>query len=189
MAKVYEDGISDSLAAWIHDQPVFFVATAPSSGGHVNLSPKGYDTLRVLSANQVAYRDYTGSGAETAAHLRDDGRITLMWTAFEGNPRIARVHGTGRLITETDDAYAKLDEILPDPAQGARAIVVIDADRVSTSCGFGVPLMELVGERDIMADWANKKGPEGIAAYQDTHNRTSIDGLPALPEPVSESSP
>jgi hypothetical protein len=179
MAKEYAAGIDDDLAAWIAAQPVFFVATAPSSGGHVNVSPKGYDTLRVLGPRRVAYRDLTGSGAETAAHLRDDGRITLMWTAFEGPARITRVQGSGQVLLEGDDGYDELDAVLPAPV-GSRAIVVVDADRVSTSCGYSVPLMELRGDRDTLLKWADRKGEDGLATYWEERNARSIDGLPAL---------
>jgi hypothetical protein len=179
MATVHEGGIDDDLRTWIESQPLFFVATAPSTGGHVNVSPKGYDTLRVLGTHRVAYRDLTGSGAETAAHLADDGRITLLWCAFDQPPRIARVHGQGWLHTPASPGFAELDHQLPT-LPGARAIVEIIADRVSTSCGYSVPLMEPAGDRDTLVRWAEAKGDDGLAAYWEAKNRTSIDGLPAL---------
>lgn len=179
MATVLPSGIDDDLRAWIHAQPLFFVATAPSLGGHVNVSPKGYDTLRVLGRNRVAYRDLTGSGAETAAHLADDGRITLMWCAFDQPPRIARVQGQGRVFTPETPGFGDLDPLLPT-LPGARAIVEVDADRVSTSCGYSVPLMELASERDTLLRWSEAKGDDGLVAYRADRNATSIDGLPSL---------
>lgn len=178
MAKVFEQ-IDDALADWIHKQLVFFVATAPSSGGHVNVSPKGYDTLRVLGPRRVAYRDLTGSGAETAAHLYDDGRITLMWNAFDDPPRIVRVQGQGRYLVAGDAGYDKLDHFLPVEV-GARGIVVVDADRISTSCGFAVPRARDLERRDTLEKLERRRGEEETRAYQDRHNTRSIDGLPAI---------
>jgi predicted pyridoxine 5'-phosphate oxidase superfamily flavin-nucleotide-binding protein len=180
MGATLDDGLDEDLIGWIHAQPLFFVATAPASGGHVNVSPKGYDTLRVLGPHHVAYRDLTGSGAETAAHLRDDGRITLLWCAFDQPPRLVRVQGRGRLLLEGDDGYADLDAELPT-RDGARAIVEVVADRVGTACGYSVPLMELVGERDTLARWAAAKDDDELDAYRRRKNARSIDGLPALP--------
>jgi hypothetical protein len=179
MGKVLPDGIDDELRVWLEAQPLFFVATAPSSGGHVNVSPKGYDLLRILGPNHVAYRDLTGSGAETAAHLADDGRITLMWCAFDQPPRIVRVQGTGRTLVAGDDGYDDLDAVIPTKP-GARAIVEVFADRVATSCGFGVPRMDLVGERDALQRWAEAKTDEELERYRAEKNARSIDGLPAL---------
>jgi hypothetical protein len=173
--------ISDDLAQWIAAQPMFFVATAPEQGGHVNVSPKGYDTLRVLGPNRVAYLDLTGSGIETIAHLRDNGRITLMWCAFEGAPRIARVYGTGTVhaagTTEFDELTAHFT-----PIPGMRSVIDIEVDRVSTSCGYAVPLMTYEGERDRLVRWAEAKGDDGIPKYWATKNRASIDGLPGWPQ-------
>jgi hypothetical protein len=185
VSKVVEGGLTDELTDWVHAQPLFFVATAPASGGHVNVSPKGYDTLRVLGPFHVAYRDLTGSGAETAAHLRDDGRITLLWCAFDHPPRIVRVQGSGRVLVPGDDGFDLLDDVLPT-RPGARSIVEVHADRVSTSCGFAVPLFELVGERDTLARWAEGRSDEDLEVYRRTKNARSIDGLPGLPgtEPV-----
>jgi hypothetical protein len=177
VATVLPSGIDDDLRTWIEAQPMFFVATAPSSGGHVNVSPKGYDTLRVLGPERVAYRDLTGSGAETAAHLADDGRITLLWCAFDQPPRIARVHGRGRYHTPESSGFADLDRVIP-ALPGARAIVEVEADRVSTSCGYSVPLMEAVEQRDTLVRWAEAKGDDGLATYRAEKNGASIDGLP-----------
>lgn len=173
--------ISPQLADWWRAQPMFFVATAPAgSEGHVNLSPKGHDTLRILDTNRVAYLDLTGSGIETIAHLRENGRITLMACAFNGNPRISRIYGTGLvhpLGTPEFDALAGEFPELP----GRRAIIEIGVERVTTSCGYAVPLMDLVADRDRLIEWAEKKGDDGIEEYWGKKNRASIDGLPGLP--------
>jgi hypothetical protein len=168
--------ITPALAEWLRDQPMFFVATAPRDG-HVNVSPKGYATLRVLGERRVAYLDLTGSGVETIAHIRDNGRVTLMWCAFSGNPRIARVYGTGRVH---ELGSAGFDELAPnfDLLAGARAIIDIDVDRISTSCGYAVPLMDLVEDRDRLQRWAEAKGEPGLVDYRAGKNAASIDGLP-----------
>ena len=182
MGRVYE-GIDDRLAAWIVAQPVFFVATAPlAATGLVNCSPKGNrDELAVLDERTVAYLDQTGSGAETIAHLRENGRIVLMCTAFSGPPRIVRLHGTGRVVVPGDPAHAPLAARFPGAAgPGARAIVVVEVGRVADSCGYGVPRLAFEGHRAAMDEWAERKGVDGIRAYQAVHNATSLDGLPAL---------
>lgn len=178
MGKTVE-AISDELAAFIGAQKIFFVATAPlESDGHVNLSPKGLDTFKVIGPNEVAYLDLTGSGIETVAHLKQNGRICIMFCAFEGRPKIVRLHGRGEVLVE-GATFDSLSEQLPH-FDGARSVVRVDVERVSTSCGFGVPLYEFVGERDNMAQWVEKKGPEGIAAYHEEKNAVSIDGLPGF---------
>jgi hypothetical protein len=177
MAKVY-DGISRTLQTFIEAQPLFFVASAPlSEEGHVNLSPKGLDSLRVLSPNRVAYLDLTGSGNETAAHLQENGRITFLFCAFAGAPRILRLYGTGRVVLPGSDGW---DDLAPRfPAHpGVRQIVVADVQRVQTSCGFAVPLMEHVGDRETLHRWAEAKG-DALPAYREKNNARSIDGLPA----------
>ncbi|MCW2598950.1 MAG: pyridoxamine 5-phosphate oxidase [Frankiales bacterium] len=186
MAKVY-DGLEDDHVRWIGEQQVFFVATAPLAGdGHVNLSPRGLDCLSVLGPRQVAWVDYTGSGVETIAHLRENGRITLMWCAFSGPPKILRVHGRGRVCLAGSREY---DEVVArHPSHlSTRAVIVVDVDRVSDSCGYGVPLMDLVGERDQLTRWAENRGPEGLVTYRAENNAHSLDGLPGLtPEPVDD---
>ena len=179
MAKIYPE-ITHELAAWIRRQHLFFVATAPLSGdGHVNCSPKGLDSFAILDAHTVAYLDFTGSGAETIAHLRENGRITIMFCALEGAPKIVRLHGTGRALEPHMPEFSKLRSCFPD-SPPVRSIIHIDVTRVTDSCGFGVPLFEYVGERDAIAKWAAAKGEAGLAAYQAENNRQSIDGLPAL---------
>ena len=172
--------IDNRVEEFITSQPLFFVATAPSGGGgHVNLSPKGLDTFRVLSPTQVAYLDLTGSGAETIAHLRQNGRITLMFNAFMGRPKIARLYGTGQAIFPSAADFPELKARFLD-LPGLRSIIRVSVTRVSTSCGFGVPLMELKEERHELIDWATRRGESGIAAYQATKNQLSIDQLPAV---------
>jgi len=168
------------LAQWWREQPVFFVATAPSGdGGHVNLSPKGYDTLRVLAPNRVAYLDLTGSGVETIAHLRDNGRITIMACAFSGNPRISRIYGRGTVHPLGSPEFDALAPEFPD-LPGRRSIIDVAVDRVTTSCGYAVPLLDLVDDRDRLLDWAEGKGADGIAQYWATKNTLSVDGLPGI---------
>lgn len=181
MGRVLE-AIDDDLAAWMEAQPVYFVATAPSGdGGHVNLSPKGYDSLRVLDERTLAYLDLTGSGVETIAHLRQNGRIAVMLCAFEGKPRIVRCHGRGAVVLPGDEGFDELVGRFP-PLPGVRSVIRVDVERVSSSCGFGVPLMDLVGPRDTLVGWAERKGPDGLADYWADRNATSIDGLPGVPE-------
>jgi hypothetical protein len=179
MARAY-DAISDELADFIAAQHMFFVATAPSGHqGRVNLSPKGLDTFAVLDANTVAYLDLTGSGVETIAHLRDNGRITIMFCAFEGKPNIVRLYGRGEVIPVGE---READALLPrfGSYPGARSVIRVRVDRVSTSCGYGVPLLEYEGERDQLLKFAERRGPDGLVDYRAEKNTASIDGLPGL---------
>ena len=174
------DCITDEIAAFIAQQKMFFVATAPLSGdGRVNLSPKGLDCLRILDEATVAYLDFNGSGAETIAHLRENGRITLMFCAFTGAPGILRLQGTGESIMPGHPEFAALAKQLPD-APGIRSIIRVRCGRVSISCGFGVPRYDFRDDRTQLTAWAMQKGPDGLAEYQRKNNRVSIDGLPAL---------
>ncbi|MFO7166664.1 MAG: pyridoxamine 5'-phosphate oxidase family protein [Chloroflexota bacterium] len=177
MAKLYEH-ITDDLAAFIREQPLFFVATAPlAADGHVNLSPKGLDTFRILTPRRVAYLDLTGSGNETSAHLAENGRVTFMFCAFGGPPKILRLYGRGRTVLPGDGEWEELIGLFPE-IPGARQIVVAEISRVQTSCGFAVPLMEYVGQRDTLVRWAQRKGEDGLDAYRREKNAHSIDGLP-----------
>jgi predicted pyridoxine 5'-phosphate oxidase superfamily flavin-nucleotide-binding protein len=179
MGKVF-DGIDETLREFIAAQHLFFVATAPSgSAGHVNLSPKGRGGLVVLDERTVLYLDRVGSGAETIAHLRDNGRITLMLCAFDGPPRIVRLYGRGEVVEPKDARFAELRPRFP-ASDGDRAIIVVAVERVSSSCGFAVPFYEYRGERMTLDEWAAKKGPEALVEYQEKKNGASIDGLPAL---------
>ena len=182
MAKTF-DGIDEKVGRFLADQPVFFVATAPSgSEGHVNLSPKGVSgTFRVLDPETVAYLDATGSGIETVAHLRDNGRIVIMFCAFSGPPRIVRLHGRGRVVLPGDDDWEELAARFP-PQPGTRSIITVALERVSDSCGFGVPLMTYERERGQLADWAGRKTEEELSDYRAKKNAVSIDGLPGLAE-------
>jgi len=178
MGRVYDD-LSDGIARFIDKQAMFFVATAPlGAEGHVNVSPKGLDTFRVVDAHRVAYLDLTGSGAETIAHLRENGRITVMFCAFDGPARIVRIYGRGRVLrtgAEFDEFAALFDEF-----HGTRSIIVVDVDRIADSCGYGVPEMSLVGDRSRLVEWAEDKTEADLEAYWAEKNAESIDALPAL---------
>lgn len=179
--------ILDHIDTWTQEfvraQPMFFVATAPlTPKGHVNLSPKGHDSFRVLSDNRVAYLDLGGSGIETTAHLRENGRITVMFMALSGSPMIVRLYGRGRTVEPGQDEYASLLTHFPEYVQ-PRAVIIIDVHRVSHSCGYGVPKMTVQGPRDQLARWTEKKGHQGVLDYRRDKNLLSIDGLPGLTEP------
>lgn len=184
MAKVLEE-ISDELREFIQAQPVFFTASAPlAADGHVNVSPKGLDCLRVLGPLRVAYLDLTGSGNETAAHLEENGRITLMFCAFSGPPRILRLYGRGTIVQPGDGAWDALRPGFPD-YPGVRQIVDVAVTRVQTSCGYAVPLMDFAGQRDTLPRWAENRGEARLVAYRAEKNARSIDGLAApLPDPL-----
>ena len=179
MSSVHE-AIDGRLRQFIEAQHVFFVATAPLEGGHVNLSPKGVGgTFAVVDEHTVAYLDITASGAETIAHLRENGRITLIFCSFERSPNVVRLHGRGRVVTVYDDEYDEwLDRFSEE--RGGRAVIVVDVERVSDSCGYGVPLMDFAGERHLLPEHMERKGGEGLLDYRRLKNRTSIDGLPAF---------
>ncbi len=178
MAQFF-DHIPAALQDFIRRQHVFFTATA-SEGSRINLSPKGSDCMRVLGANGVAYLDQTGSGNETAAHIRVDGRLTIMFCAFEGAPMILRLYGKGRALPRGSRAYAELlaDQFGNDEPPGARQIIVLDVESVQTSCGYSVPVMTFDHDRETLKDWARRKGPDGIDSYWREKNVTSIDGIP-----------
>lgn len=169
---------------FISQQQMFFVGTAPMTGGedgHINLSPKGVGgTFAILDDRTFAYLDYTGSGVETIAHLRENGRICVMFCAFEGSPNILRIHGKGRVILPGDAEFEQLLPHFTASYDGVRSIIHITAKRINDSCGFGVPLYAYQGQRTRLTEWAEKKGPEGVAAYQAKKNVTSLDGLPGL---------
>ena len=179
MGKVLER-IEGRVRAFIENQPVFFVGTAPSGDdGHVNISPKGLtDTFRVVDEHTVAYLDLTASGAETIAHLRQNGRIVVMFCSFERNPNVVRLHGRGHVVSAYDPEYADWAALFPE-SPIARAVIVVDVTRVSTSCGYALPILQPVEERDLLTDNMLRRGDEGIVAYRRTKNALSIDGLPA----------
>ena len=187
MGKRYEC-IDARMAAWIEAQPVFFVATAPlAADGLVNLSPRGLrGTFRVLDEHTFGYADLTGSGIETVAHLRENGRICVMFCAFAGPPKIVRLHGTGSVVLRDEPDFVAAVE----PFAGAvmvgmresavRAVVRVDVHRISDACGHGVPLMDLRAERDVLDSWTANRGPDGLARYHAERNAVSLDGLPGL---------
>lgn len=174
--------INPEIAAWIQEQHLFFVSTAPlAAEGHINTSPKGLDCLRILGPHQVAYLDLTGSGAETIAHLRENGRILFMFCALSGLPKIVRLHGKGEVITPSSERWQELRALFP-AFPGVRSIIHAEIERVSDSCGYGVPKFDFVEERDVLQRWADKQGPQGVLNYRNNNNRSSIDGLPSLAE-------
>lgn len=178
MGKVFET-IGDELRAWVEKQPMFFVATAPrADDGLVNCSPRGLDSLRVLGEREIAWLDLTGSGAETIAHLKENGRIVVMLCAFEGPPRIVRFHGRGEVLELGSRGYEALAGRFPEQP-GARAVIRVDVTRIGDSCGYAVPRMDLVEPRDVLQRWAEKRGSEGLEAYRRERNAVSLDGLPA----------
>ena len=163
-------------------QHVFFVATAPNGpGGHVNCSPKGLAAFRVLDPHTVGYVDFVGSGVETIAHVRQNGRIVVMFCAFEGPPKILRLHGHGEAIEPADAAFGPLfARFAPTTTLGVRSIVRIHVERIADSCGYGVPLYRYEGEREQLPAWSERKGANGVEAYKQERNAASIDGIPAL---------
>ena len=180
MGKVY-DAISEQLETFLRNQRLFFVATAPLAGdGHLNCSPKGLDTFDVLDPHTVAYLDLTGSGVETIAHLRENGRIVLMFTAFDGPPKIVRLYGRGEVVEPDDRDFAALRAHFPAHHDGVRSVIKIAVERIADSCGYGVPQYQYVAERSQLPAWVQKKGPDGLVQYRAERNRTSIDGLPGL---------
>ncbi|HEY7009491.1 MAG TPA: pyridoxamine 5'-phosphate oxidase family protein [Jatrophihabitantaceae bacterium] len=182
MAKRYDE-IDDRLRDWLLAQPVFFVATAPLAGdGHVNVSPKGMDgTFAVLGARRVGYLDYYGSGIETMAHLRENGRIVIMMCAFDGAPKIVRLHGRGYTLRPGEDGFAALRARFPKRRdKGVRSIVIVDLDRISDSCGFAVPTMQHVADRDVLDVSQLRREDAYFVQYGATHNAESIDGLRGL---------
>jgi hypothetical protein len=172
------DSINDQIKEFIEHQHIFFVGSAPLSGsGHVNLSPKGLDSFRVLSPNRVAYMDIISSGNETSAHTLENGRITFMFCAFDGSPNILRLFGKGRTVLAGGPEWTELSRHFK-LLSSTRQIIVAEINRVQTSCGYGVPLYEYKGEREQHYKWAEKLGPEGLTAYRNENNLVSVDGLP-----------
>lgn len=166
--------LNERLIHFIEAQKLFFVATA-GAGGRINLSPKGMDSLRVLDDNRIAWLNLTGSGNETAAHILEQNRMTVMFCAFEGNPLILRLYGSAEILHDGDAEWEELSSLFPT-LPGARQIFVLQIELVQTSCGFGVPLYTYQGERDTLLQWAEKKGPDGIREYWREKNSRSIDG-------------
>ena len=176
MAKFFTE-LTASHREFIARQKIFFVASAPAAG-RVNLSPKGMNTFRVLGAQRVGYLDATGSGNETAAHLRENGRMTIMFCALEDAPLIFRVYARGRSVQPGDAEWAQLRPLFGAPLPGERQLVIAEVESLQTSCGLAVPFFDYRGERDQLVAWAEKKSPEGVALYRAEKNVRSIDGLP-----------
>lgn len=175
MAKQY-DALTENLSNFILQQKIFFVATA-TADSRVNLSPKGMDSLRILSPNRVAWLNVTGSGNESAAHVKVNPRITIMFAAFEGNPLILRLYGQAKVVHPRDAEWAELAQhftLLP----GARQIFDVSIDLVQRSCGMAVPFFDYQGEREQLSDWATSNGDDGMKEYWEKNNQLSMDGLP-----------
>lgn len=179
MGKIYQ-AIDAKLKKWLTAQHVFFVATAPlSPSGHVNCSPKDGQSFRVLDDTTVAYADFTGSGIETVAHLKENGRILLMFCSFEGAPKIVRLHGRGEVIELGHSEFGDLESLFPTKV-GIRSFIRIRLIRISDSCGYGVPLFDFRASRSQLREWAERQGEEKVAAYRREHNLRSVDGLPGV---------
>jgi hypothetical protein len=179
MGKTYPD-IDDAIKEFIERQPLFFVGSAPlDPKGHVNISPKGLNTFRVLGPKTVAYLDLTGSGIETVAHVKENGRIVLMFCAFEGPPKIVRLYGQGRVVEQQQEEFSRLQARFP-AHEGIRSIIVVELTDIADSCGFGVPLFQYQGQREQHGAWARKIGQEAIKTYQRDNNQRSRDGLPGM---------
>lgn len=186
MGKTYPE-IDEELTRFIQAQSMFFVATAPlDPSGHVNLSPKGLDTFRILGSRSVAYLDVFGSGVETIAHLRENGRIVLMFCSFHGTPKVLRLHGQGRAIEPHEPGFAELQAHFP-VYEGTRAIIEVEVTRIGDSCGYGVPLLKFEAQRAALPAWCRKRGTEGLNIYRQEKNRRSIDGLPGVWEQTENS--
>ncbi|MEL6619817.1 MAG: pyridoxamine 5'-phosphate oxidase family protein [Pseudomonadota bacterium] len=170
------DRITDDLRGFIETQHMFFVGSAAATG-RVNISPKGMDSLRILSPNRIVWRNLTGSGNETAGHLAQVNRMTLMWCGFEARPMILRAYGTAHTLHPRDDGFADLNALFP-PSDGARQIYDVAVELVQSSCGYAVPFFDYVGERDVLQHWTDDKGPQGVADYWRDRNQTTIDGAP-----------
>jgi hypothetical protein len=180
VAKIF-DSIDKNLKSWIEEQPMWFVATAPlGAGGHVNVSPRGHDSFSVLGAHRVGWVDYTGSGVETIAHIRENGRVCIMFNSFGSRPRVVRLHGQGSVFLPGEAAFEEVVALHPEHPS-TRAVITVDVTRISDSCGWGVPVLEMTGERDLLRLQAEKKGADGMAEYRVERNALSIDGLPGFP--------
>jgi hypothetical protein len=182
MGKVYKN-ISSELGRWIRNQHVFFVATAPlTPDGHINCSPKGGDSFRIIDSLSVVYQDFTGSGVETIAHIKENKRMVIMFCAFKGPPKIVRLHGQGEAILPGHPEFQTLANLFSEDP-GMRAIIRLRVSRISDSCGYGVPFFDFRGERESLEKWASSKGPVALEAYRKENNECSIDDLPGIDPP------
>lgn len=172
--------LSPEHSDWIRKQKMFFVATAPmKEDGHVNCSPKGLDSFRIINETTVAYQDLVGSGVETIAHIRDNKRVTIMFCAFEGPPKILRIYGEGEVILPSDEKFSEFQNHFPLHA-GTRSFIVVHVQEVSSSCGYSVPVYEFKQHRDVLDKWVDRKGEDGIRNYISENNKLSLDGLPGI---------
>lgn len=179
MGKQFET-ITPPLAEWINKQKIFFVATAPlAADGHINCSPKGLDSFRIIDEHTVAYQDLTGSGVETIAHLKENKRIVIMFCAFDGSPKIVRLHGTGEAITPEHTDFESLAKHFPNRL-GVRSYIRISVHRISDSCGYAVPLYDYIKDRDVLDKYNENKGEDGLKKFRGQYNQTSIDGLEGI---------
>ena len=184
MGKLVEF-ISTELQSWIENQKIFFVATAPlSATGHINVSPKGLDSFRIITPTMVAYQDLTGSGIETVAHVKENKRIVIMFCAFDGPPKIIRLYGSGEVILPGDDRFAEMAGKFPRRT-GTRAFIINHITGILDSCGWGVPLYDFKSDRGSLEKWSEVKGEEGILEYQQSRNLKSLDGLKGLNRDIS----
>jgi hypothetical protein len=182
VGKIYST-IDDTVRKFIEAQPLFFVGSAPlDPAGHVNVSPKGLDTFRVLGPQTIAYLDLTGSGIETVSHLKENGRIVLMFCAFQGPPNIIRLYGQGRVVEPEQPEFSNLAARFP-AHEGTRAVILVEVSRISDSCGYSVPRLHYEGQRSQLSAWAHKLGPEGLKKYRQEKNQRSIDRIPGLEKP------
>jgi len=182
MAKLFSE-LDDRLCEFIRAQQMFFIATAPrAEDGHINLSPKGLDTLRILDAHTLAYLDLTGSGSETIAHLKENGRFVMMFCSFSNKPSILRLHGKGEALEHGDPAFEELRPLFP-VIRGTRAIIKLHVERIADSCGWGVPRYEFTGNRDTYFKYAESLSDDELVKAQIEDNSSSIDGLPSLAKP------
>ena len=183
MAKLYDE-LDERLRQFIGNQKMFFVGSAPRNDeGLINISPKGMDTLRILDSKTVAYLDYTGSGVESIAHIKENGRFVIMFCSFDKSPLILRLHGRATVIERSDPGWQKLQPRFPE-ARMARSIIKLSLERIADSCGWGVPMYDYVGERDQYSKYADKTDDEGVRELQLEYNMKSIDGLPGLGRPT-----
>ena len=173
MAK-FSESLSENIISFIEAQKMFFTGTAPTNG-RVNVSPKGMDTFRVLSSSKVAYLDLTGSGNETAGHINENGRLTIMFCSYDQKPLILTLYGEGSVVKRGDKEWESISKDFPD-IPGSRQIIVLDVKSVQESCGFAVPFYEFKGERDVLANWAEKKGEDALKEYREKNNTVTIDG-------------
>ena len=179
MAKLLTH-IDSNLKEWIQNQKIFFVGSAPlSKNGHVNISPKGCDSFRIIDEFNVAYNDLTGSGIETASHVQENKRLVIMFCSFSGPPQIIRLHGIGEVIKLGDPHFNNLRSIFPFH-MGTRLIIKLNIKRISSSCGYSIPYFDYVGERDVLDKWTEAKGESGLADYRKNKNSFSIDGLKGI---------